>query len=199
MNTGKLKTREKSATANSRLLNDEGAVANPSDLASEKAASCPEGRISNPVKSVNGRLVIDLETYLPSFLSSINNALSRGASQRYREEFGLGIVEWRVMSMLAIEPNIPAYRIGEVISTDKGQISRALQKLLDAGLVESEVTSVDVRRKKWWLSEKGYQMHDRILVIALDREKRLIDGADPEDVEAFLRVARIMSNNLRHF
>lgn len=161
--------------------------------------ACPEGRLSRSVKDIDGRTVIDLDTYIPSFLSTINNALSRGASQIYREKFGVGIVEWRVMSMLAIEPNIPAVRIGEVICTDKGQVSRALLKLSELELVESEIVSADIRKKNWWLNEAGYALHDRIMAIAIDRERRLIAGCDPDDVEAFLRVARIMDRNLSKF
>ncbi|RPE72147.1 DNA-binding MarR family transcriptional regulator [Pacificibacter maritimus] len=158
--------------------------------------TCPDGRISQPSKSVGDREVIDLGTYIPGFLSSINNALSRGASQRYRAQFGIGIVEWRVMSMLAIEPNIPAVHISDAISTDKGQVSRALQKLCDAKLAESKVVSADVRKKNWWLNDAGYTMHERILKIALERERQLITGCTPEDIEAFLRVARLMGQNL---
>lgn len=155
--------------------------------------------MSRSVKEVDGRSVIDLDTYIPSFLNTINNALSRGASQKYREQFGIGIVEWRVMSMLAIEPNIPAVRIGEVICTDKGQVSRALLKLSEAHLVQSEIVSADIRKKNWWLNDAGYAMHTRILEIAIERERRLIAGCDPEDIEAFLRVARIMGSNLSNF
>ena len=161
--------------------------------------TCPQGRISRSVKSVDDRLAIDLDTYIPSFLSTINNALSRGASQKYREQFGVGIVEWRVISMLAIEPNIPAMRIGEVICTDKGQISRALLKLSELELVESEIVSADIRKKNWWLNDGGLAMRARILKIAIERERQLITGCDPEDIEAFLRVARIMARNLSKF
>lgn len=160
---------------------------------------CPEGRLSQSVREVDGKKVIDLNTYIPSFLSTINNALSRGASQKYRDQVGIGIVEWRVMSMLAIEPNIPAVRIGEVICTDKGQVSRALVSLSEANLVESEIVSADVRKKNWWLNKAGYAMHAQILEIALERERQLIAGCDPEDIEAFLRVARIMNHNLSSF
>ena len=157
---------------------------------------CPDARISVSTKDVDGRNVVDIDTYIPFFLSMINNTLSRGASQLYRDTYGVGIVEWRVMSMLAIEAGIPAVRIGEVISIDKGQISRALVSLTDAELVTSEVVSADVRKKKWWLTEKGYSLHDEILGTALSRERALIDGCDPDDLEAFLRVMRIMRKNV---
>lgn len=152
--------------------------------------------MSNPVKSVNGRPVVDLYTYIPGFFIRINNSLSRGASQKYREEFGIGIVEWRVMAMLAIEPKIHAVRICHVISTDKGQVSRALVSLNDADLAECEIVSADVRKKKWQLTKAGCALHDQILLSALERERKLIAGCDPEDLESFLRVARIMDKNV---
>jgi len=152
--------------------------------------TCPEGRLSRSVRQVDGRTVIDLDTYIPSFLSTINNALSRGASQTYRAQFGIGIVEWRVMSMLAIDPDIPAVRIGDVICTDKAQVSRALLKLSEAGLVDSEITSADSRKKNWRLNDAGHAMHARILQIALERERQVMGGCDPQDVAACLRVAR---------
>ncbi|NOX73695.1 MAG: hypothetical protein GXP03_08785, partial [Alphaproteobacteria bacterium] len=71
---------------------------------------CPEGRLSDPTKEYQGRRIIDISTYTPYFLSAVNNALSRGASKRYLKMFGIGIVEWRTISMLAIEPDIPASR-----------------------------------------------------------------------------------------
>lgn len=169
------------------------------DVSSQSEETCPEARLSSSVCQIDGRDVIDLNTYIPSFLSTINNALSRGASQLYRDQFNIGIVEWRVMSMLAIEPNIQAVRIGEVICTDKGQVSRALLKLSEANLVESEIVSADVRKKNWWLNKAGYEMHAQIMELALERERQLIEGCDPEDLEAFLRVARLMDKNLTQF
>jgi DNA-binding MarR family transcriptional regulator len=162
----------------------------------EAAKLCPEGRISISTKEVDGRAVVDIDSYIPFFLSTINNSLSRGASQLYRERYSFGIVEWRVISMLAIEANIPAVRICDVISTDKGQVSRALVSLTDADLVTSEVVSADIRKKNWCLTPKGYALHDEILATALGRERKLIEGCAPEDLEALLRVMRQMRKNV---
>lgn len=157
---------------------------------------CPEARISRSTKSNDDHKVVDLNTYVPYLLSSVNNALSRGASQLYLDRFNIGIVEWRVMSMLAIEPRIQAARVCEVIHIDKGAASRALLSLNKAGYLSFEIPGVDSRKKVWWLNTEGYALHDRILAIALSREEQLITGTDPEDLEAFLRVMRIMRGNV---
>ncbi|MAM60045.1 MarR family transcriptional regulator [Maritimibacter sp. UBA3975] len=158
---------------------------------------CPEGRISSPTRrNKDGRDIVDITTYIPYFLSSVNNALSLGASSEYLKTFGIGIADWRVISMLAIEPRIPAARIVEVISIDKGATSRSLNKLAELGLVDFEAMESDPRRRTWELNAAGYELHDRILAAALEREKKLIEGADPDDLEAFLRVIRLMRKNV---
>lgn len=159
---------------------------------------CPAARLSSPVKTNSGRDVIDVESYIPYFLVAVNNSLSRGASQYYLENFKIGIVEWRVVSMLAIEPDIAASRICEVISLDKAATSRALKQLAAKGYLEFDVSGTDARRKIWRLNDRGYALHDKILNVALEREGQLIAGTDPKDLEAFLRVMRIMRDNVDH-
>ncbi|RUM20462.1 MarR family transcriptional regulator [Rhizobium vallis] len=155
-------------------------------------------RISSPVKlGPHDRTVLDLETYVPYFLSSINNALTRKASDTYLEKFGVGIVAWRTMSMLAAEPDIPAARICDFVSLDKAAVSRALTTLNDQGLVESnQASESDPRRRNWRLTSTGYTLHDNILAIAVRREEQLIAGVDPEELEVFLRVIRQMRLNV---
>ena len=157
---------------------------------------CPDGRLSTPTTERNGRPVIDVTAYVPYFLASVTNALSRSASQLYLTRFGIGIVEWRGVAPPASEPRIPASRICELVALDKGATSRALARLQGLGCVGFEAPEQDPRKKIWWLNDEGYRLHDRVLAVALERERRLIEGVDPEDLEAFLRVMRIMRRNV---
>ncbi len=154
-------------------------------------------RFSQPTQWVDGRQVINVDNYVPYFLAAINNALSRGASQEYIECFDIGIVEWRIVSMLAIEPKIPASRICEVIALDKSSVSRGLKSLLAKGHLHHAEPGRDVRRRIWWLNDSGYALHDRILTQALEREQKLLSGIDGADLEIALRVMRQMRQNVR--
>ena len=164
--------------------------------AGEGPVLCPEARKSASVQQRDGRAVLDLETYIPYFLAAVNNPLSRGASQHYLEAFGVGIVEWRVIAMLAVEPRVAATRICAFVGLDKGATSRALARLEQLGYVCFAAAERDSRRRIWWLNQRGYDLHDRILAVALERERALIRGVDPDDLEAFLRVMRIMRQNV---
>lgn len=144
----------------------------------------------------DGRAILDIQTYVPYFLASVNSALSRGASKRYLDQFGIGIVEWRVVAMLAIEPRITASRVCEVVAMDKGAASRALTRLQDLGYVDFDAPARDPRKKIWWLNDRGYDLHDDLLTLALERERQLLDGVASDDLEAFLRVMRILRRNV---
>ncbi|MFB9947577.1 MarR family winged helix-turn-helix transcriptional regulator [Rhizobium puerariae] len=157
---------------------------------------CPQGRISSSTTGRDGVEILDITNYIPFFLSSINNALSRGASAIYRDQFGIGITEWRAISMLAIEPEITAARICEVVNLDKAAASRALATLDEMGYLGSVISEKDPRKRRWWLNDKGYELHARIIRIALAREEKLIAGVHPDDLEAGIRAMRVMMKNV---
>lgn len=157
----------------------------------------PAMRLTEPTVENNGRAVINIDGYVPFFLAAVNNPLSSGASLLYRRDFGVGIVEWRIISMLAIEDRIPASRIVDVVHLDKSATSRGLRDLEDKGIVESKASGTDMRRRVWWLSKGGYALHDRILAMALQREAQLLAGVDAADLEIALRVLRRMNENVR--
>ena len=163
----------------------------------EREAVCPEARISRSTTLRDDVEILDITTYIPFFLSSINNALSRGASAVYRDRFGIGITEWRTVSMLAIEPEITAARICEVVNLDKAAASRALATLDEMGYLGSVTSEKDPRKRTWWLNDKGYELHATIIRIALAREEALIQGVDPQDLEAAIRAMRIMMKNVK--
>lgn len=157
----------------------------------------PEMRLTPPTLRRGGRDVINVDGYVPYFVNAINNPLSRGASQLYLRDFGVGIVEWRIISMLAIEERIPASRIVDVVQVDKSATSRGLRDLEEKGLARFEANKADARRRIWWLSKAGYDIHDRIITVALERERLLLQGVDAADLEITLRVMRQMNRNAR--
>lgn len=148
------------------------------------------------VSERDGRRILNVDAYIPFFLTVVTNALSGSASAQYRSEFGIGIVDWRVLAMLALEPGIFASRICEVLALDKGATSKSLMRLCDKGLVQKSPQIKDLRKKNWCLTKAGEVLHDRILDRALDREERLVRGIEQADLEVFLSVLRQMDQNV---
>lgn len=163
----------------------------------DPALRCPDGRISVPTTTRDGVEILDINNFVPFFISSLNNTLASGASNHFRDRYGIGISEWKTVAMLAIEPGITAARICEVVRLDKSAVSRSLGVLDGLGYLQSVSSERDIRKRQWWLNDKGYQLHNTIIGYSLGRERTLIEGADPEDLEATLRVMRLMLDNLQ--
>ncbi|MGI3184936.1 MarR family winged helix-turn-helix transcriptional regulator [Nioella aestuarii] len=149
----------------------------------------------SPVVTRNGNEILDIHRYAPFLLNAVNGAWQRKTSGIYRTRFDLGIVDWRVLSMLMIEPRITANRVCEVIRLDKAAVSRSLKALHSRGFLDFEALPSDERKRTWWLTEEGMSVHRQILAIALECEAEMVAGVDSEDLETFLRVmTRFLSN-----
>lgn len=129
---------------------------------------------------------LELERNVTVLLTWLANKLARGASVEYRRMFGVGITEWRVLALLAIEREVTANRIVEVIGLNKGATSRCLSGLEARGLTTVRPSAVDGRAKLNRLTKAGQRLHDAILPIAHDRERRLLQRLTPEDIERLI-------------
>lgn len=134
------------------------------------------------------RTVLDLDNYVPALITFVSNKLSAGASNTYRKLFDVGITEWRIIALLAIEPSIPANRICQVIGFDKALVSRSVQLMADRGIVSIVPDDTDARRKTIALTKAGNDLHDRIIQVALEREQLLLQDLAPEERLTLIRL-----------
>src|SRR6478609_8165812 len=139
---------------------------------------------------------LDLDRYVPAFVTFIANKLSNSATAFYQREFGVNVTEWRIMSLLAIEPGIPASRICHVIGFDKGPVSRTLSVLQKRGLVTIRTAPDDGRTHSISLTAKGRATHDRVIVAALERERRLLSVLRKDEREVLIDLLRRVHGNL---
>ncbi|MGV7212717.1 MarR family winged helix-turn-helix transcriptional regulator [Bradyrhizobium sp. UFLA05-112] len=139
---------------------------------------------------------LDLERYVPAFITFIANKLSNSATAFYQREFGVNVTEWRIMSLLAIEPGIPASRICHVIGFDKGPVSRTLASLDKRGLVAIRSDPNDGRTHSISLTAKGRATHDKVIVAAFARERRLLSCLSKNEQEVLIDLLRRLHENL---
>lgn len=140
--------------------------------------------------------VLDLARYVPALLTFVSNKLSRSGSALYRRHFGVGIIEWRILALLAVEPSIPAARICQVIGLDKGPVSRSLALLERRALVRIRADRADTRRRLVALTPAGQALHDRIIVVALERERRLLSCLTPDQRATLVGLLNLLHDNL---
>lgn len=132
------------------------------------------------------REVLNLSYYVTYFFTVLANKLSSGASRLYLKRFDIGIIEWRIMAMLAIEPDIAPARITQVIGLDKASVSRESRKLEEKGYLSTGEGDANARRKTLRLTPQGYHLHDQVIQAALERERRLLSDLSAEEVETLV-------------
>ena len=153
-------------------------------------------RKRTPVTQRDDVTILDINRYLPFLLNAVSSAWQRKTSAIYRKEFGLGIVEWRVIAMLNIEPEITANRICEVVRLDKGATSRSLKQLESLGYAASEASSSDPRKRRWRLTDKGLKAHDDIMAIALSCEAEMVEGLGDDELTMLVAGLKKLLANL---
>lgn len=140
--------------------------------------------------------VVDLERYVPAFLTWIANKLSRGASQHYLAVFGVGIETWRCLVLLAIHGSVSAQQVSRVIGMDKASVSRCFKSMQSKGLVTMGLDAEDGRLRIATLTKKGRALHDQILGIALERERAFLSVLQPGEVTTLIGLLQRLHENL---
>jgi len=158
-------------------------------------------RKNKPTKATAGGagradLKLDLDRYVPALVTFIANKLSRTATVIYQKRFGINITEWRILSQLAIEPEISAARICQVIGFDKGPVSRNLTVLQARGLVRIRTDRRDARTHSISLTPKGRATHDQVILVAQERERRLLSCLQKTERETLIELLRRVHGNL---
>lgn len=166
--------------------------------AEELPAVTPQGAAVGPASAQQG--AGQLAQFLPYQLSVASNAVSDLIAERYRERFGLKILEWRVMAILgdseagAVDEGLTQRALTEAILTDKVAINRACKVLETRGLVARVPNASDGRSHLMRLTAQGRQIHREVLPIALETERQLLAGFSASE-QAQLRA---MLERLRH-
>lgn len=141
-------------------------------------------------------LNVDLERYVPAFLTWIANKLSRGASQHYLNVFDVGIETWRCLVLLAIHGSISAQQVSRIIGMDKASVSRCFKGMQSRGLVTIGLDADDGRLRIATLTKKGRELHDQIRGIALERERAFLAVLDPAETETLIGLLKRLHENL---
>lgn len=142
------------------------------------------------------RRTVDLERYVPAYLTWIANKLSRGASQHYLAVCDIGIETWRCMVLLAIEGQISAQQVSKVIGLDKAAVSRCFKTMHERGLIMLALDVDDGRLRLATLTAQGRQLHDQILGIALAREQAFLAVLTPTEQNTLMSLLKRLHENL---
>lgn len=165
----------------------------------------PSARPSVPSQSVAsksvasaraGRPTIDLDRYVPGYLTWVSNKLSRGASSAYLRVFDVGIEMWRLMVLLAIEGKLTANEASRVIGMDKASVSRCFKLMQSKGYIAMRLDAQDGRLRVASFTEAGRRVHDQIIGLALERERAFLSSLTQAERQVFLSLLARLHENL---
>jgi DNA-binding MarR family transcriptional regulator len=139
---------------------------------------------------------VDLQRYVPAFLTWIANKLSRGASQHYLRVHGVGIETWRLLVLLAAEGSLTAQHASKVIGMDKASVSRCFKSMQVDGLISMSLDKTDGRLRIATLTLHGRKIHDDILGIALERERSLLSVLNQKEQDTLIELLTKLHDNL---
>ena len=169
--------------AGETLAKDFPMTAHPADL-SIAHGGLPDGRLEmderEPMTSPPPSSLV-LEDYLPYRLSVLSNLVSRTLARLYEQRFGLTVAEWRIMAVLARFGPLSANAVCDRTAMDKVQVSRAVARAVDNGLVDRGIDALDRRRSVLTLTSKGRGIHDQIVPLAVNLQANLLGSLTGEE------------------
>ncbi|WP_199261349.1 MarR family winged helix-turn-helix transcriptional regulator [Paracoccus binzhouensis] len=126
----------------------------------------------------------DLNRCIGALSTRFSSRLGTGASQEYHRRFQIGVVEWRILCHLAVEPWSNVIAMATSIGLDKSSVSRSLAAMERRGLVEMRDGARRSREAN--LTAEGLALHHQVLPVARAREAALLTGFDARETEQLL-------------
>jgi DNA-binding MarR family transcriptional regulator len=124
-----------------------------------------------------------LADFLPYQLSITANAVSNLIAREYESRFGLKIFEWRIMAVLGDVGQATQSALVDFTLMDKVAVNRACKVLADRQLIERRPHGSDRRSHQLQLTGAGNELHDEIMPLAVEIEKRLLGEVTAEELE----------------
>ena len=125
---------------------------------------------------------------------AIRNALDAEGHKGPKKS--LNHTQMRIVGYLFDHENVCQKDLEEEIHLKKASITGALDSLEDKGLVIRNVCEDDGRKKILTLSDKAYQIRNKIDVVMVQTQDALVKDISQDDLDTFLKVAEKMIDNL---
>lgn len=121
----------------------------------------------------------DLTAFLPYRINAAASRISRAFADRYREEFGISIPEWRVLAHLHHAGDVSVRDIEARVDMEKSKVSRAASRLEQAGYITKAVNEADRRLLALRLTPEGQALVARLIPVAMQFQDEMLVQLGP--------------------
>ncbi len=136
-------------------------------LAEELAGSRDEDEADGPPRT-------EIPSRIQPAIAALATTIMRSATIAFKRQTGLSQYEWRILANLAYRPAIPFKDLVIHIDSDKAQVSRALNPLIDARLLRRDKPG-GVGPAILEMTAQGWEVHDVMQRDALRRNIIMIE------------------------
>ena len=131
------------------------------------------------------RDIRDMLMYRIARLATIGDRTGQMVISR---NFGLNVGDWRVFGAVHALAPVTLAGLARELYIDKGQLSRTVSGLIEAGLVSHRESPSDRRQNFFEATAKGRKLHDEVLAYITRRNIELLADLDPSEQAEFFRL-----------
>ena len=117
----------------------------------------------------------------------------------YRTRFGLSVPEWRVMAVLGDSGAQTQRDLTRRTLMDKVAVNRACKVLEERDFAARTPNEADGRSHLLDLTEDGRAVHDQVMPLAVEMERRIFAGFEEEELAQFRLLLRKLRDQVEEF
>lgn len=153
---------------------------------------CKASSMSNNLTTRRGTGLLSFVTFR---IARVQNRLNAQAAAILRKHTDLSLTEWRIVSVVNLLGHATASAISRDVGMDKGQISRAVKRLIDKKILETGDHAKDNRQTILRLSEPGKKIVTDNFEVMRDRQQRLTQNISDQELDVFYGVLERLYEN----
>ena len=135
----------------------------------------------------------DLKSFVTYRLARLQSSLNAQAIRLLKQHSDLSLTEWRIVAVCALNETCTLSDLVRDTTLDKGQLSRAVARLVEKRYIASKVNQHDQRQNLLHLTVEGRNLHDRVLPVMRLRQQHLVARVEQDDLTTALRVIDALS------
>lgn len=135
------------------------------------------------------------DDFLPHLISRLAYELHNDLIEKLRAE-GINATRWRILAVLAMGDGITVNEIIDRAMMQQSALSRALMKMEAERFVRRVPRPGDARYVEVFLTDTGRKLFDTLNVVVRRRQKRLLKGFAPAEIDTAFDLIRRLRRNL---
>jgi MarR family transcriptional regulator for hemolysin len=112
-------------------------------------------------------------------------------------QFGMSRAQWAVLARLERAEGLKQSELADMLDLQPITLTRLIDRLCDAGLVERRGDPDDRRAKRLFLTPAAQPVMDRLHILGEELMGQALDGLEPEETALIISKLNLIKDNLR--